>query len=109
MFCCNEVVTLVQMHGDLYECTCIVGASWYGRAAVTPLESGTKPTNTYKSRIPAKLLPESVTPREGDYLVRGVLAAMERAADLRGREYMTVTAVGDNRRGRFPHWAVSGA
>ena len=29
-------------------------------------------------------------------------------ADFSGREYVLLTVVGDNRRGRLPHWSLSG-
>ena len=92
-----------------YICTVIRGASWYRKAVVALDGDGAKPVPVCKARVPAAHLPAGVVPEEGDYLVRGVLAEVQRApADFAGREYALLIAVGDNRRGHFPHWALSG-
>lgn len=110
---CDETVTLVRNlekdDGGGYACTVMRGVSWFAKTAVVVSGDGAKPVNTLKARIPANALPEGTAPQKGDYLVRGALERMERPAELLRREYFQVTAVGDNRRGRFPHWAVSGA
>lgn len=111
MLMCEETVTLVHEErtddGESYVCTVIQGASWYGKAAMAQTTEGITPQNTYKSRFPATVL---VQPHKGDFLVRGVVEIVKRApADLKGREYFCITAVGDNRRGRLQHWTVSGA
>lgn len=113
MLACTETATLVHPvrggDADHYICTVIRGASWYRKAVVALDGDGVKPVPVCKARIPAAQLPVGVAPEEGDYLVRGVLAEVQRApADFAGREYALLTAVGDNRRGRFPHWALSG-
>lgn len=110
---CTETVTLVHLlrgdDGDTYLCTVIHGASWY-RKAVTAIDGdGARPVPVCKVRVPAENMPEGVTPAEGDYLVRGVLEEVRRApADFSGREYVLLTVAGDNRRGRLPHWFLSG-
>lgn len=114
MLMCTENVTLVHLvsgdDGETYTCTQVLGASWYGKAMATPTAEGARIQNTYQARIPAGHMPEGVTPCKGDYLVRGSLDTVTRApADFAGREYMRISAVSDNRRGRLQHWAVSGA
>ena len=62
-------------------------------------------------RIPEDAMPD-ITIRNGDFIVRGAVDAIEKQADLKGLEYFTVLSVGDNRRSRrkdLRHWAVSGA
>ena len=113
MLMCNETVTLVrhiaERDGDRYECIAIVGASWYGKAQMVVSVQGAAPQNTYKGRIPEALMPTGITPCKGDWLVRGVIASVDRAPDaFANREHFRITAVGDNRRGRFSHWVVSG-
>lgn len=113
MLMCNETVTLVRhiadRDSDHYECIAIVGASWYGKVQRTVDARGASPQNVYKCRIPAEQMPTGIEPRKGDWLVRGVIASATKApADFKDREHFQITAVGDNRRGRFPHWAVSG-
>lgn len=113
MLACRETVTLVHPvrgeDSDAYLCTVIRGASWYRKAVISLDGDGAKPVPVCRARIPEENMPRGVRPEEGDWLVRGALAAISRApADLAGREYTLVTAVGDNRRGRFPHWLLSG-
>lgn len=113
MLACTETVTLVHPargdDGDAYTCTVIHGASWFRKAVVALDGDGAKPVPVCKVRIPAENMPEGVIPQEGDYLVRGALEAVRRApADFAGREYVLLTTVGDDRRGRFSHWFLSG-
>lgn len=113
MLACTETVTLVRPlrrdDGDAYVCTVIQGASWHRKAVVTLDGDGARPAPVCRVRVPAERMPQGLAPQEGDYLVRGVLEAVQRApADLAGREYVLLTTVGDNRRGRFPHWFLSG-
>lgn len=113
MLACTETVTLVhpirEDDGDTYVCTVIHGASWYRKAVVWLDGDGAKPVPVCKVRIPAGDMPEGVVPEEADWLVRGVVERVQRApADFEEREYMLITAVGDNCRGRLPHWALSG-
>lgn len=114
MLMCIECVTLVHAvrgkDGESYTCTPIAGVSWYGKAVTVPSTDGARIQNTYKARIPAGNIPDGVTPCTGDYLVRGTVAQVTRApTDFADREYFLISAVGDNRRGRLQHWAVSGA
>lgn len=110
---CTETVTLIhpvrEDDGDRYTCTAIHGASWRRKGVVALDGDGARPVPICKVRIPAENMPQGVSPGEGDYLVRGLLEAVRRApADLAGREYVLLSTVGDNRRGRFPHWFLSG-
>lgn len=112
---CTETVTLVQCiredNSERYACYRITGASWYGKGITVPTSNGANIQNTYKTRIPKACMPEGAQPKPGDYLIRGVLEnTVQRApSDFDTREYFLVSAVGDNRRGRLAHWAVSGA
>ncbi len=113
MLACTETVTLVHPirgdDGDTYICTVIQGASWYQKAAISVGGDGAGPFPTCKARIPAEHMPDGIAPEEGDYLVRGALDTVNRApADLADREYALITTVGDNCRGRFPHWLLQG-
>lgn len=114
MLGCDERLTLVQcvkeQDGDRYLCVPIVWASWYRKKAIAITADGAKPVNTCTVRIPDGVLPAEVIPTTDDFMVRGIVEAVTRApADLTGLDYMRITAVGDNRRGRLRHWAVSGA
>lgn len=115
MLLCNESVTLIRHlredDGDRYLCVPIRGASWYAKTEVVKTEKGLTTGNVLKCRIPEKLLPEDVTPAKGDYLVHGVVEALEKLSDLNGLgpENFVITAVGDNRRGRFRHWLLTGS
>ena len=111
---CNENLTLIQhireADSDRYSCVAIQGGSWYRKLAVAISEAGAKPVNTCRSRIPAAALPADVVPKEGDFLVRGSLTSVSKIpADLAGHDFILISSVGDNRRGKFQHWAVSGA
>ena len=114
MLMCSETVTLVRLHkgddGETYTCTAIAEVSWHGKAVTESTTAGAQPKNQYKCRLPAERMPAGITPHKGDYLIRGELGAVTRAPqDFADREYFTITAVGDNRRGKNQHWAVSGA
>ena len=113
MLMCNETVTLVHhargQDEDTYTCTAIVGASWYAKTAIVSAGNGANAANVLVCRIPAALLGEDNTPCNGDYIVRGIVAAVDTIKGLDGRNYFRITAVSDNRRGRFPHWKVSGS
>lgn len=114
MLMCNETLTLVQHiredDSDRYVCAQIKGGSWYRKMAVAISTDGAKPVNTCRSRIPAAALPADVVPKEGDFLVRGSLTAVSKIpVDFAGVDFILISSVGDNRRGRFQHWAVSGA
>lgn len=112
MLGCNETVTLVQRveedGGDRYICTLLCGASWFAKTVVSVDGNGARPVSVLKSRVLEPAVPPEVAPHTGDYLVRGELEAMTGPACLEGHTYFQITAVGDNRRGRIPHWALSG-
>lgn len=110
---CNETLTLVQhireSDSDRYVCVPVKGGSWYRKLAVAVSADGAKPVNTCRSRIPVTALPDNVAPKVGDFLVRGSLTDVYKApADFSGNDFMLISSVADNRRGRFQHWAVSG-
>lgn len=113
MFQCNVSVTLVRHlredDGDRYLRVPVHGASWYAKTAVVKTEKGLTTGNVLKCRIPAQALGGAVVPAKGDYLVRGIAAEIGKVADLNQYEYFAVTGVGDNRRGRFPHWLLTGS
>lgn len=117
MLVCNEAVTLVRhvktKTDDTFTCTAIVGASWYAKTVLqAPAQmgvNGVQPANVIKVRIPAENMPGDVEILKGDYLVRGMVNGVSSLDDLKGREFMKVMTVGDNRRGRLQHWAVAGA
>ncbi len=113
MLMCNDTVTLVRhvklQDGDRYECITVTGASWYAKTAVVSTAKGLVSGNVLKCRIPDGLLPVGKPPRKDDYMVRGAISHVSSPAGLKGREYFRITAIGDNRRGRNPHWVVSGS
>lgn len=117
MFCCDETVTLVRhetgKNTDTFTCTVIAGASWYGKTVIQPpAQMGNKGVafaNVIKVRIPEENMPEGRVPQTGDYLVRGAMEGVQSMTDFKEREYMKILSVGDNRRGRLRHWAVTGA
>ena len=117
MLACTETVTLVQRRydsktdTDAYVCTAIHGVSWFGKLIATPENKGLTGAAKITVRIPEEQMPD-ITIRNGDYIVRGAVDAIEKQADLKGLESFTVLSVGDNRRSRrkdLRHWAVSGA
>ena len=113
MFQCKETITLVrhlrENDGDRYLRVPVHGASWYAKTEVVKTEKGLTTGNVLKCRIPAEGLPEEVIPAKGDYLARGLVEPVASPADLKRYEHFVVTAVGDNRRGRFRHWLLTGA
>lgn len=114
MLGCTGILTLVRHiredDGDRYICVPVAGASWFRKTAVAVSESGAKPVSTCVCRIPEGALPRGAEPAVGDFLVRGAVAAVLWApGDFRGLDYMQITSVGDNRRGRLRHWRADGA
>ncbi len=103
----SETLTLVHpvrtKTGEAYTCTAINGASYHMTTAVAAQAQGSTAENTVKARLPADCVPEV-----GDYLVCGVVEAIESTADLAAMAYCTLQSVADNRRGHLPHWAVVG-
>ena len=89
----------------------IHGVSWFGKLIATPENKGLTGAAKITVRIPEDAMPD-ITIRNGDFIVRGAVDAIEKQADLKGLEYFTVLSVGDNRRSRWKalrHWAASGA
>ena len=106
----DEVVTLVKHikgETDSYKCYSMSGVSWYQRTTITTSGDGAKPSNSYTARIPADQMPTGVVPDLGDYLVKGVITAVEKPTDITGSKFR-ITAVGANNRGRLPHWRCDG-
>ena len=117
MLACTETVTLVQRRydsetdTDAYVCTAIHGVSWFGKLIATPEKQGLTGATKVTVRIPGEVVPE-VTIKNGDFIVRGKVDAIEKQADLKGLEHFMVLSIGDNRRSKrryLRHWAVSGA
>lgn len=110
MLMCSETVTLVRLdENDEYQCTVIEGASWYGKAQITQQQDGFVGGLVVKVRIPEENMPDGVTPGAKDVLARGRVETVNTLQDLKRVEHFKIMTVGDNRRGRNPHWAVSGA
>lgn len=114
MLGCTETITIVQYGYDpktdmeAYSCTVIEGVSWFGKLVAAVEDKGLTGATKVTVRIPESVMPD-ITIKNGDYIVRGVVESVEKQADLSDREYFMVLSVGDNRRGRLRHWAVSGA
>ena len=110
MLMCDKTLTLVQhikeKNGDTYVCTPIPGCSWYSKLKVELQGKGLEAARITRIRIP--VLPPDITLHTGDFLVNGVVAEVSRPAELSDTEYITILDIGDNQRGRFPHWAVVG-
>lgn len=108
---CDETVTLVQYDETTgeYRRTVLEGVSWHAKMAIANTANGLTTANVLRARIPAAHLPENITLRKDDYLVRGTVSKVKTLDDLSEYETFCLTAIGDNRRGRNPHWAVSGA
>lgn len=112
MLLCNETVTLIRckpgLDNEEYVCTVIEGASWFGKAQITQQQDGFVGGLVVKVRIPEGNMPDGVVPVKGDHMARGRLEHIARLKDLDGAEHFKIMTVGDNRRGRLRHWAVSG-
>lgn len=117
MLACTETITHIRLRydrktdTDAYICTVIHGVSWFGKLIATPENKGLTGAAKITVRIPEDAMPD-ITIRNGDFIVRGAVDAIEKQADLKGLEYFTVLSVGDNRRSRrkdLRHWVVSGA
>lgn len=114
MLLCDESLTLVHQirtkDGEEYTCLPIKG-SWDGKTGISQTTKGISPQNTYTVLIPVSDFSDEIIPRKEDYLVRGVVEkVIEAPQDFVQMEYMKITAVSDNRRGRswLWHWQASG-
>lgn len=111
---CNETVTLVhhtpEQEDDRYTSTVIRGVSWFGKSKSALQGNGLATVKEVKVRIPAESLSGDTVLRKGDYLVRGELTMeITKPTDLSVYEFFQILVIGDNRRGKLPHWAVGGA
>ena len=110
MLQCDKVVTIIhhnkETDSDTYTCTTYGDASWFAKTAIiTGAETGAKPSNTYEVRL---MTSEGITVSFGDYVALGIVLDIQKPADLKSVDHFRVTAVGDNRRGKLPHWRLSG-
>ncbi len=102
MLACTEIVTLVRQvstaEGDSYSCQVINGVSWFEKTGSTlSAANGEAPTVSVVVRIPEAAVPEPL-PQAGDYMVKGVVAAVADRKALDGLDGFRIAAVGDNRR-----------
>lgn len=106
---CTETVTLVHHikdDDDTYTCHTVNNASWFSKTTISTSADGAKPVNTFDVRILSDFL--GVEPSLGDYVVKGIVAGIEKPADLKNNVYFRITAISDNRRGGLAHWRLSG-
>lgn len=107
----DELVTLIRCDGEQYTAVSLTGASWFEKTGIAPSDSGFVSENSVRVRIPAASFSEGVAlPAAGDHILRGAISAgctIQSPADLAALGARRVMAVGDNRRGRMPHVAVS--
>ncbi len=112
MIGCDKTVTLVhtllEPAGEQYQCTVLQGVSWFAKLAQDSDGAGAKARAVIRVRIPLVAAGQT-TPTTGDVLVLGVLPMAASPTDWRGLPHFTAAVIGDNRWGKNPHWAVSGA
>lgn len=110
MLGCTETITLVhhiaEADGDRYVCHTVNNASWFSKITIATSADGAKPVNTFDVRIMEAL--EGHIPELGDFCVKGIIEHVTKPADLKGRDYFRITAIGKNFRGVLSHWRVSG-
>lgn len=98
----DETITLVQQDAarltDVYTCTVIHGAGWFGQSGSRTALGGDVARSAITVRIPAEAL-GIVMPREGDFVLRGALEHCTSPADFGHFQHFRVNYVGDNRRG----------
>ena len=102
----DELVTLIRCDGEHYTTTLYSSASWFEKTGIVPSDSGFESENSVRVRIPNP----SILPAVGDHILRGALPAgctIQSPADLAALGARRIMAVGDDRRGRMPHVAVS--
>lgn len=108
MFPCYEVVTIIhhnkETDTDTYTCLTYENASWFKKTTISTSKEGAKPSNTYEVRIMTK---EEINVSLGDYVALGAVE-VQKPSDLKNVDHFRITALGDNRRGRLPHWRLSG-
>ncbi len=108
----DELVTLIRCDGEHYTTVLYGSASWFEKTGIRPSDSGFVSENSVRVRIPnwAILLAGGGLPEVGDHILRGTLPAgctIQSPADLAALGARRILAVGDDRRGRMPHVAVS--
>lgn len=110
MLGCDKTVTLLMLdRDDVYHMWEVKGVSVYRQVKSSVQERGMVFASEARVRIPVEVMPEDCTPAVGDTLVFARLDAAPRVpSDLKGLPTATVVHVGDNRRGRLPHWLVVG-
>lgn len=115
MLQCTETITVVQEHYDAetdsqtYEATAIRNASWHAKTKIAIEGKGVVSADIVMIRIPEADMPAGLVIKNNDVVVRGeITTPITKAADLVPYNPMVVMSIGDNRRGRFPHWAVVG-
>lgn len=115
MLMCDQTATLIRLEYDekqdaeRYACTVLIGVSWYGKACIVKDENGRKAASEYRVRIPAAVADKAgVTPKRGDFLVLGAVTSVSCIEEISAHTGFVIHSVGDNRRGRFRHWVVSG-
>ncbi len=112
MIGCDKTVTLVhpllEADGEQYQCTVLQGVSWFAKLAQDSDGAGAKARAVIRVRIPL-VVARQMVPVPGDVLVLGALPGAASPADWRGLQHFTAVVIGDNRWGKNPHWAVSGA
>lgn len=111
MLACDRTLSLVQHEAgadtDTYTIHTLANCSWYAKAKVSVTDKGLIAARAVSVRIPN--LPSGVNLKNGDFLVNGEIASVTKPSDLAAYDYCSIVSIGDNTRGRFPHWAVIGA
>ena len=125
----NETITIYNKHANGYKRTVLRGVSWYSKQAVSVTKEGLFSADTVIIRIPASIegyvQPKAWaqsqigwpvqhwTLQNGDRIVKGdvpleitdgKISALEKNYD----NVITVMSIGDNRRGKLPHFRVGG-
>lgn len=109
MIACDNTVTIIHhnknIDDDTYICTVFSGASWFKKTTISTSAEGAKPNNTYECRIMGA---DDINAALGDYIALGEVESIESPAELKNTDHFRITAIGDNRRGKLPHWRFSG-
>lgn len=97
----------LNKHGQVTKKYSIL-CSWYEKIIRTASEQMSSGTSVFigKSviiRIPSENLPEGLSPKSGDMLVKGECTDAENDISLKKAGAVTVMAVTDNTRGLCPH------
>lgn len=105
MLMCDKTITIIKQDGTF----CVIkGASWYDKHKIATQDSGLVEANTTVIRIPAAVVPKGIEIERGDYVVLGAASWGDSLRKtLEANEHRKITSIGDNRRGRNPHLAVT--